>query len=147
MLLHCDLVYAGETARFQFPFVTLGICPEFGSTELMPLMMGHAKAAELLLLAEPFTAATAKEAGMVNAVLPNAEVEAHALAKAQKFAAMPPNALRVSKRLMKRRSAEGMRELIMLEANHFIPMLGQGEAREAIEAFLAKRKPDFSRFA
>jgi enoyl-CoA hydratase/carnithine racemase len=147
LLLHCDLVYAGETARFQFPFVSLGICPEFGSTELMPLMMGHAKAAELLLLAEPFTSKTACEVGLVNAVLPNAEVEAHARSKALKFAALPPNALRVSKRLMKRRSSAGMLDLILLEANHFVPMLKQPEALEAIQAFLAKRKPDFSRFA
>lgn len=147
MLLHCDLAYAGESAKFHFPFVSLGICPEFGSTELMPMMMGHAKAAELLLLAEPFTAAKACEAGLINAVLPNAQVEATAREKALRLASLPPNALKVSKRLMKRHSSRGMLELILLEANHFIPMLKEGEALEAINAFLQKRKPDFTRFA
>ncbi len=146
MLLHCDLVYAGENARLQFPFVSIGICAEFASTYLLPRMIGHAKAAEMLLLGEPFTAAVAESSGLVNAVLPEAEVEAHALARALKLAGQPPNALRVTKMLMKRWSEREVQEAIPLEADHFIPMLRQPEAIEAMTAFIAKRKPDFSKF-
>lgn len=146
MLLHCDLVYAGTGARLQFPFVNIGICAEFASTYLLPRMIGHVKAAEMLLLGEAFTAAVAEACGLVNAVLPEDELEAHAASRALKLAAQPPNALRVTKMLMKRWSDGRVQEAIPLEADHFIPMLRQPEAMEAMTAFIAKRKPDFSKF-
>lgn len=146
MLLHCDLIYAGENARFQFPFVNIGICPEFGSTLTLPAMLGHARAAELLLLGEMFSAAKARESGIVTAVLPDAEVLAHATAQALKLAAQAPNAMRVSKALMKRWTQDQLQAVIGVENQTFEPMLQMPEAREALQAFMDKRKPDFSRF-
>ncbi|WP_293373160.1 enoyl-CoA hydratase [Nevskia sp.] len=146
LLFHCDLVYAGSSARFQFPFVNIGICAEFASTYLLPRMVGHVKAAELLLLGEPFTAAVAEACGIINSVMADEDVEAHAMSRALKLASQPPNALRVNKMLMKRWTQAEVTEAIPLEADHFIPMLRQPEAIEAMTAFIAKRKPDFSNF-
>lgn len=146
LLLHCDLVYAGESARFHMPFTALGLCPEFGSSLILPALAGHARAAELLLLAEPFTAAAAREAGIVNAVLPDAEVQAHARAQALKLAQMAPQALRTSKALLKRWSAAQVETAVKEEAPKFMAMLRGPEALEAMGAFMQKRKPDFSRF-
>jgi len=146
LLLHCDLVYAGENARLQMPFVNIGITPEFGSSLLLPLMMGHQRAAELILLGEPFSAATAREYGLVNAVCPDAETETRARAVALKLAQQPPNALRTSKRLLKRNAA-AVAEAMQAEADHFIPMLRGAEALEAMSAFVQKRKADFSKFS
>lgn len=146
MLLHCDVIYAGENARFQLPFVSLGICPEFSATYLLPRIMGHARAAELCFFGEPFTAITAREVGLINEVRPDAEVQAYALQRARKLAQQPPNALRTTKRLLKRWTERTVADSIPLEAFHFMPMLGQPEAREAVSAFVEKRKPDFSKF-
>lgn len=146
LLLHCDLVYVGSSARLQFPFVNIGICAEFASTFLMPRFMGHVKAAELLLLGEPFSAQVAVDGGIANAVLADDQVEAHALERALKLAGQPPNALRVTKMLMKRWSDKEVTDAIKLEADHFIPMLRMPEAVEAMTAFISKRKPDFSKF-
>jgi len=146
MLLHTDLVYAGESTRFQFPFVNLGICPEYAATYLLPRMMGHARAAELTYFGEPFTAKKAQEYGLVNSVLADTEVEAHALERARKLATQAPNALRVTKKLLKRWGHSTVMEAIQLEAEHFGPMLKQPEAIEAFSAFVQKRKPDFSKF-
>lgn len=146
LLLHCDLVYAGAQTRFHLTFVNIGICPEFASSYLMPRMMGHQKAAELLLLAEPFGADKARAAGFVNEVLPNDQTEARAREAALKLAAQPPSALRTSKALLKGWREETITDAIRIEAAKFIPMLGMPEAREAMGAFMQKRKPDFSRF-
>ena len=147
LLLHCDLIYAGEGSRFTMPFVNIGIVPEYASTYLMPRIMGHARAMELVLFGEPFSAAHARECGMVNEVLPNDQVEARAMERAKKLAGQPPNAIRTTKRLMKRWTDATITEAIPLEAFHFVPMLSQPEAQEAIGAFLQKRKPDFSKFS
>lgn len=146
LLLHCDLVYAGEGARFSLPFVNIGIVPEYASTYLLPRIMGHARAMELVMFGEPFSAAHARECGLVNEVLPNEKVEARAQDRARKLASQPPAALRMTKRLMKRWTDNTVAEAIPLETFHFVPMLSQPEAQEAIEAFLNKRKPDFSGF-
>jgi len=146
LLFHCDLAYAGRSARFSFPFVNIGICAEFASTYLLPRAIGHVKAAELILLGEPFSAEVAEASGIINAVVDDDAVEAHARAKALKLAAQPPNALRVNKMLLKRWSQAEVQEAIPLEADHFIPMLRQPEAIEAMTAFIGKRKPDFSKF-
>lgn len=146
-ILHCDLVYAAENARFQAPFVNLGICAEFASTYLLPRLIGHARTAELLMFGEPFSAQTAHAYGLVNAVLPSDQLLAHAQERARKLADQPPNAMRVTKKLIRHWSKESIDASMQLEAQNFLPMLHQPEAREVMSAFMAKRKPDFSKFA
>lgn len=147
LLLHCDLVYLGEQSKLNMPFVSLGLCPEYGSSYLITRLAGHVRACELLMLGEPFTPATALEYGLVNAVLPNEEVEAKAREKALKLAALPPAALRTTKALLKRWTQEKVAEIIDIEGEHFTRMLREAEGQEAMGAFLQKRKPDFSRFS
>jgi enoyl-CoA hydratase/carnithine racemase len=147
LLLHCDLVYAGQGASFALPFVNLGLCPEAGSSLLLPLAAGHARAAELLLLGEAFGVAQAAACGMVSAVLPDAEVLPHARAQARKLAQKPPAALRASKALMRQGFAAQVADAIRTECGQFQKQLQSQEAKEAFSAFLEKRPPDFSRFA
>lgn len=147
MLLHCDLVYAGTGARFQMPFASIGVCPEFGSSYVLPRLLGHQRAAELLMLGEPLDAARALDYGLINGVLPDARVSGHALAQARRLAQQPPNALRTTKALLKRWTQAQMAEVIRVEAQHFQPLLNMPEAREAMNAFRQKRKPDFSQFS
>jgi enoyl-CoA hydratase/carnithine racemase len=144
MLLHCDLVFAAPNARFQLPFVPLGIVPEFGSTFLLPLLAGYQRAAKLLLLGQPFTAQEALEAGIVTAVVADLMGEAEKAAKA--LAALPPESIRLTKRLMRARYAETLAATIDEETRIFTERLSSPEAKEALSAFLEKRKPDFSRF-
>lgn len=146
LLLHCDLVYASAQARFQFPFTNIGIVPEFASTLMLPSMMGHQRAAELTLFGEFFGADQAREVGLINNILPAADLFAHTMERAGKLALQPPNALRTTKALLKRWPQAQVDEAIRVEAEHFLPMLKMPEAHEAIGAFLEKRKPDFSRF-
>lgn len=146
LLLHCDLIYADDTAMFQMPFVNIGICPEFASTYLMPRLMGHPRAAELLMLGGPFDAARAREYGLVNTVTATGEAENQARAAAVVLAAKPPAAMRTTKALLKQWTAAHTMDAIDTEARHFLPMLRQPEALEALTAFTQKRKPDFSQF-
>ncbi len=146
MLLSCDLVYAGESARLQMPFVNIGISPEAGSTLLLPAMMGHQRAAELLLLGEMFDAHKAREVGLVNEVVPDDRVMDTALEKADRLAAKPPHSLRTTKALIKRWQQAEIDSIIDAEAEHFMALLQGGEAKEAMTAFMEKREPDFSRF-
>jgi enoyl-CoA hydratase/carnithine racemase len=146
MLLHCDLVYAGNSATFQMPFVNLGLCPEAGSTLLLPRIMGHQRAAELLLLGELFTAEKACATGIVTAVCPNKEVLTTARNKALLLAAQPAAAVRLAKSLLKRDYAAALREIIIEESTQFMARLKSPEAAEALQAFMQRRKPDFLRF-
>jgi enoyl-CoA hydratase/carnithine racemase len=146
MLLHCDLVYAAPNARFQLPFVALGIVPEFGSTFLLPLLAGYQRAAELLLLGQPFTAQKAYEAGIVTAVVPQENLLSEAEKAAMALAALPPESIRLTKRLMKSRYVKTLDATIGEETRIFTKRLSSPEAKEAMSAFLEKRKPDFSRF-
>lgn len=146
LLLHCDLVYAAANARFQFPFVSLGIVPEFGSTFLLPLLAGYQRAAELLLLGQPFGAQKACEAGLVTAVVPQESLLEEAQKAASALAALPAESIRLTKRLMKARYGQTVAEAIAEEGRLFRERLGSPEAKEALSAFLEKRKPDFSRF-
>ncbi|HEX6591881.1 MAG TPA: enoyl-CoA hydratase [Moraxellaceae bacterium] len=146
LLLHCDLVYAARGARLQLPFASLGLCPEFASSYLLPRILGHVRAAELLMLGDPFTAEKALEYGLVNEVLEPAELAARALSQAQRLATQAPEALRTTKMLMKRFNGESLRESIHVEMGHFGELLKGEELKEAVSAFRAKRKPDFSRF-
>lgn len=145
MLLHCDLVYASPSARFQVPFVNLGLTPEAASSLILPQLMGHRRAAELLLLGEMIDAATALEVGLVNAVRADSELEEYVGRKAQQLAAKPPMAVRLSKQLMKRWPAEAVRQAMSAEGEVFIARLRSAEAREAMTAFFERRQPDFSR--
>jgi enoyl-CoA hydratase/carnithine racemase len=146
LLLHCDFVYAAANARFQLPFVPLGIVPEFASTYLLPLLAGYQRAAELLLLGQPFGAEKAREVGMVTEVVPADSVLSKALQTAQMLAALPPESLRLTKRLLRKRHGAAIAETIAEETRIFSERLSSPEAREAMSAFLEKRKPDFSRF-
>jgi enoyl-CoA hydratase/carnithine racemase len=146
LLLHCDLVYAAPNARFQLPFVPLGIVPEFGSTFLLPLLAGYQRAAELLLLGQPFTAQKAQEVGMVTEVVPQEQLIEHSLKIATALAALPPESVRLTKRLLKARHAPAVAAAIDEETRIFAERLHSPEAKEALSAFLEKRKPDFSRF-
>jgi enoyl-CoA hydratase/carnithine racemase len=146
MLLHCDLVYAAPNARFQMPFVPLGITPEFGSTYILPLLSGYQRAAELLLLGQPFDAQKAREVGIVTEVVAKEDLFKRTSQTAGQLAALPPQSLRLTKRMMKKRHAQAVRETIAEEVKVFGERLGSPEAKEAMAAFLEKRKPDFSRF-
>lgn len=147
MLLHCDLVYVSDEARLALPFVSLGLVPEFASSLILPRLMGHARAAEKLLLGDPFTGADAVEFGIANAVLPAGEVAAHARRMAERFNALPPGAVRDSKRLMRRAERAAVQEAVEAEARIFSGRLRSPEATEAFQAFFQKRKPDFSKFS
>ena len=144
MLLHCDLVYAGDNAAFALPFVNLGLCPEAASSLLVPQMFGYHRAAEALLLGEPFMAEAALEVGLVNRVVPPTEANAIAQAQARKLAAKPISSLIETKRLMKKGQAALVAQQMTEEGAVFSRMLGEPAAREAFTAFMEKRKPDFS---
>jgi enoyl-CoA hydratase/carnithine racemase len=147
ILLHCDLVYAGASARFALPFANLGLTPEAASSLLLPLRVGHARAAEMLMLGEVFSAQTALEAGIVNAVLPDGQVLDHALERCRKLITQPAASLRLTKQLMKRAQQALIRETMSTEGEIFRQRLASPEAKEAFAAFFEKRKPDFSKFA
>ncbi len=146
MLAHCDLVYVSDEARLGMPFVSLGLVPEFASSLLMPQIMGPARAAEKLLLGEPFTAHEAVECGLANAVLPATEVLPHARRMAERFNALPPAAVRESKKLLRRAQLQNVQETLKAEGDIFAQRLSSPEAQEAFHAFFEKRRPDFSRF-
>ncbi len=145
LLLHCDLVYAGDNAAFSMPFVNLGLCPEAGSSLLVPQLMGYPRAAEALLLGEPFSAETALEMGLINRIVPPAEVSALAQQQARKLAAKPLSSVIETKRLMKKGNTSVVAERMAEEAASFGRMLSEPAAREAFTAFMQKRKPDFSK--
>lgn len=145
LLFHCDLVYAGDNAAFSMPFVNLGLCPEAASSLLVPQMLGYHRAAEALLLGEPFMAEAALEVGLVNRVLPPTEAGAYAQAQARKLAAKPLSALIETKRLMKAGQQATVLAQMNTEGQSFRRMLAEPAAREAFGAFMEKRKPDFSK--
>ena len=144
MLLHCDLVYAGDNAAFSLPFVNLGLCPEAASSLLLPQMFGYHRAAEALFLGEPFMAEAALEIGLVNRIVPPTEVNAMAQTQARKLAAKPLTSLVETKRLMKKGQAVQVAQQMDEEGAVFGRMLREPAAREAFTAFMEKRKPDFS---
>ncbi|HEY2559868.1 MAG TPA: enoyl-CoA hydratase [Caldimonas sp.] len=146
MLLHCDFVYVSDEARLAMPFVGLGVVPEFASSLIVPQLMGNVRAAEKLLLGDPFTGAEAVECGIANAVLPAGEVVRHARRIAERFNALPPGAVRETKRLLRRSRSAALLETIAVEGQVFGQRLQSPEAKEAFSAFFEKRKPDFSKF-
>jgi enoyl-CoA hydratase/carnithine racemase len=142
---HCDLVYAAEGTRFHLPFVNLGLCPEGASSLLLPLAAGYQRAAELLMLGEPFTAAKARELGLVTEVVAGSELLATAGAAAQKLAAKPPASLRLTKQLLKRPLMREIEAALAAEFAAFADRLASPEAKEAFTAFFEKRPADFSK--
>jgi enoyl-CoA hydratase/carnithine racemase len=146
MLLHCDLVYAAASARFRLPFVNLALVPELGSSLLLPRMLGHQRAAELLMLGDFFDAQKAYAFGLVNAVYEDKALLDMAWQKAQQLAAQPPAALRLTKSLLKRGNSAAVEETMAEELKHFQTQLQSPEAMEALQAFMERRKPDFSKF-
>ncbi len=146
MLLHCDLAYASEKATFHMPFVNLGLVPEFGSSYILPSLIGQRRAAELLMLGKPFGPETARELGLINAIVADAKVVDTAMDAARALAAQPPSALRQTKKLMKQRFLGDIADQIREEGDQFANMLTAPEAMEAFQAFMEKRKPDFSQF-
>jgi enoyl-CoA hydratase/carnithine racemase len=145
MLFHCDLVYAGDNAAFSMPFVNLGLCPEAASSLLVPQMLGYHRAAEALLLGEPFMAEAALEVGLVNRVLPPTEANAYAQKIAAKLALKPATSLIETKRLMKKGQHDRVLQQMDEEGVLFARMLGEPAAKEAFGAFMEKRTPDFSK--
>lgn len=141
LLLHCDLVYASPTARLLTPFVDLGVVPEAASSLLLPQRAGYPVAFEMLCLGAPLDAGRALAAGLLNAIVPAAELESHALKAAASLAAKPREALLISRRLL-RGDPASIRARMSEEFAHFAERLGSREAKEAISAFLEKRPPD-----
>ncbi|OYU43319.1 MAG: enoyl-CoA hydratase [Burkholderiales bacterium PBB4] len=144
LLFHCDLVYAGDNAAFSMPFVNLGLCPEAASSLLVPQMLGYHRAAEALLLGEPFLAEAALEVGLVNRVVPPMEANGVAQAQARKLAAKPLSSLMEIKRFMKKGQMAQVLEVMAEEGERFGQMLREPAAREAFTAFMEKRRPNFS---
>ncbi|MDP9901610.1 enoyl-CoA hydratase [Variovorax ginsengisoli] len=145
LLFHCDLVYAGDNAAFSMPFVNLGLVPEAGSSLLAPLMFGYHRAAEALMLGEPFMAEAAMEVGLVNRVVPPTECNGIAQSQARKLAAKPLSALVETKRLLKLSQQGAALERLDVEGASFGKAMRSPAAREAFQAFMEKRKPDFSK--
>jgi enoyl-CoA hydratase/carnithine racemase len=145
MLFHCDLVYAGDNAAFSMPFANLGVCPEAASSLLVPQMLGYHRAAEALLLGEPFMAEAALEVGLVNRIVPPTEANGVAQSVAQKLAAKPIASLMETKRLMKKGQQQLVLQQMADEGASFSRLLGEPAAREAFGAFMDKRTPDFSK--
>jgi enoyl-CoA hydratase/carnithine racemase len=145
ILLHCDLVYAAAGAKFQLPFVNLGLVPEAGSTLILPGILGRHRAAQLFFFGEAFDAATAERWGLVNTVFPNGELMDRTLERAETLAAKPARVVRLIKRLLTT-PATSIRERADEELGLLAAQLDGDEAREAMQAFLERRRPDFSRF-
>lgn len=146
MLFHFDLVYAGDNARFQLPFVNLGLCPEFGSSFLIPRLIGPQRAKELLFFGESFNAEVAKEIGLINKIFPKNELLDNVMTLAKKLAEKPPAALRITKDLVKKHIPTELNDIIAEEGREFGKRLESSEAKEAFKAFYEHRTPDFSKF-
>ncbi len=145
MLLHCDLVLADEGARFSLPFVDLGLVPEAASTLLLPRLAGRRRAARYLLLAEPFGAEEALAIGLASHVFPAGGLDAALAATVEALLAKPPEALRITQRLLRLGTQDEVLERMKVESDQFAERLASAEVKEAITAFFEKRKPDFSR--
>jgi enoyl-CoA hydratase/carnithine racemase len=143
MLTHCDFVYAEESAKFQLPFVNLALVPEFGSSYLLPLRFGYMRAAELILLGQPFGALRAAEFGLVTSVVPDQKLLSTATETAQILAEKPAGAVQACKRLMKGAFREQLEQAVKLENQVFAERVRSDEAKEAFRAFFAKRKPEY----
>lgn len=147
LLLHCDMVFAGDNTNFQMPFANLGLCPEGGSSLLLPQWLGRVRAAELLMLGGAFNAQQAQGLGLINRICDPAATESEALEACQKLSAQPAAAIRATKALLNRGNLENLRDAMRAEGESFGERLQSPEAAEAFRAFAEKRKPDFSSFS
>lgn len=145
LLLHADLVYTDSKARFQLPFLSLGLVPEGASTLLLPQRAGYLKAAELLLLGEPFDAPTALSAGLVNQIVADSDVYDYALAKANRLTQLPIASLKMSKQLLRGNTPQVL-EQINAEGVLFIERAQSAALHEAVAAFKEKRAANFRQF-
>ena len=145
MLTHCDFVYAGESAKFQMPFINLALVPEFGASYSIPARIGYLRAAELIELGLPFDAQRARELGLVTRVVPDEKLLATATETAQKLAEKPSIALQACKRLMKQPIRAQLEQAAKLENEEFSVRVRSADAKEAFTAFIEKRRPDFTR--
>ena len=143
LLTHCDFVYAGESAKFQLPFVNLGLVPEFGSSFSLPARFGYVRAAELFMLGQPFNAELAAAIGLVTRVVPDAELSDTATQTAEKLAAKPIGALRATKKLLRGSSREQLEQSIKAETEEFSSRVRSAEVKEVLTAFMEKRPPNF----
>jgi enoyl-CoA hydratase/carnithine racemase len=144
MLLHCDFVYAGESAKFQMPFINLAVVPEFGSSCVVAARIGQVRAAELILLGSPFNAGRAADLGLVTQVVPDKILLEVAGETGRKLAAKPAGALQASKRLMRLPVREQIRAAMKAENEEFSVQVRSDDALEAIRAVLEKRPPRFA---
>ena len=147
MLLHCDLVYAADNAKFSMPFAKLGLCPEFASSMLLPQLVGYHRAAEKLFLGESFSAQEAFEMGLINKVLPSDQLLSFVRAQAAKLTSLPASSLRMTKSLIKSEKTDAVLAKMSDEGKYFSAMLLAPEAKEAFKAFFEKRKPDYTKFS
>lgn len=143
MLLHCDFVYVTERAALTTPFVNLGLVPEAASSLILPALVGHRVASEILILGEPVSGARAAQLGLANAVVAPGQVEGKALEVARLLGEKPPTALKLTKKLL--RDVGPLHARMSVEGDLFVKQLGSPEVAEAIGAFFEKRKPDFSK--
>jgi enoyl-CoA hydratase/carnithine racemase len=146
MLAHCDLIVAARSARFVMPFTRLGLVPEAGSSLLFPQLLGHQRASAMLLLGDALDAEAALAAGFVYQVVDDANLMTAARAVAARLAALPPQAIRQTKQLMRRGNPD-LPGRINEELELFRERVASPEAAEAFAAFMEKRAPDFSRFS
>jgi enoyl-CoA hydratase/carnithine racemase len=145
MLTHCDFVYAGESAKFQMPFINLALVPEFGTSFSIPARIGYLRAAELIQLGQPFDAHRAAELGFVTRVVPDEKLLATATETAQKLAEKPAGALQACKKLMRQPVRPQLEQAVKLENEEYAVRLRSADSKEAITAFFEKRQPDFTR--
>lgn len=143
MLTHCDFVFAGESAKFQMPFVDLALVPEFGSSYSIAARTGYLRAAELILLGSRFDAKRAAELGLVTRVVPDQELLTTATKTATALAEKAPAALQPCKRLMRSSTQDQLKRSVKLENEEFSQRVRSAEAKEAFNAFIEKRKPNF----
>lgn len=139
MLLHCDLVYADDTAKFMLPFVRLGVCTEAGSSLLLPLLCGKQKATEALLFGEPFSASDAKEMGLVNQVVESDALHETALSKAEMLADQPVKAVLATKRLIKKAYEKQVESVMSDESEEFLALLQGDECRSILASFFDRK--------
>lgn len=146
MLLHFDLVYAGQSARFRAPFVDLALCPDMGSTYILPRMLGYHRAVEIFFFCNELTAEEAYRIGFINKVFPDDAVLEESMVLAKKIAEKPPASIRATKKLLKQYPADKINQANIDEFTAMVKRIGSREAGEVFKAFLEKRKPDFSKF-
>ncbi|MEC8839637.1 MAG: enoyl-CoA hydratase [Candidatus Neomarinimicrobiota bacterium] len=143
---HCDLVYASKEAKFHMPFVNLGLNPEAGTSFVLPKLVGYHNAAEILLSGDMFTSQRAHEMGFVNGVVEQSELMDFVMNKAKNISELAPTPVRLAKQMMKEHFVDQLIEVNQKEFNTFVERMKSPEALEAIQAFIQKRKPDFSQF-